>query len=110
MPVHRSSRYLRQPTLQVEDSGGDVREVYEQRDTTVFEDSRPEGTRNVTVQPGEDFADTARRHLGRHQYWWILADMNPEVFYPLDLQDADLIRVPPLRSLPRFRRRPKGSD
>jgi hypothetical protein len=105
MSVHRSSRYLRQPKLQVVDDRGGTQLVYEQRDTTVFEADLPRGTRTFLQQPGSSFPSISKRFLGRQQFWWIVADCNPEIFYPLDLVDAVELRVPPKDSPQRFQRR-----
>lgn len=105
MPVHRSSRYLRQPRIVVVDNNEEARRVFEQRDTTVFKADRAEGTKYVTIHAGDDLPDIARRLLGRQQLWWIVADHNPEAFFPLDLEDGDQLYVPPARAVSRFRRR-----
>ena len=109
MAIYRSSRYLRQGILAVPTTAsGNYRNTYVQRDTTIFPAKRPSGTRDITVPPSEDFAYIANTHLGRQQYWWILADMNPDTaFYPLDLSDADTIYVPPISSVSRFQRSEK---
>jgi hypothetical protein len=88
----------------VDDRGG-TQLVYEQRDTTVFEEQLPRGTRTLIPQAGSSFAAVAQRFLGRQHLWWLVADCNPEIFYPLDLPDGVEIRVPPKDSHQRFQRK-----
>lgn len=109
MPIKKHSRYLRQEVLAVEDAQGRVRRVYEQRDTTVPASERPVDTPQVTPQPGSSLSHIAREMYGSEQLWWVVADMNPEIFYPLDYSDGTLVRVAPRSSLATFTRfRPKG--
>lgn len=105
MATHRSSRYLRQPKLQVVDDRGGTQLVHEQRDTTVFEDALPRGTRQLIPVAGSSFPSLAKRALGRQQFWWAIADCNPEIFYPLDFADGMEVRIPPKDSPQRFQRR-----
>lgn len=104
MPVSKNSRYLRVPRISVEDATRGQGMAYEQRDTTVFEADFPKGTVSVQVMAADDFPTIARRYLGTQFRWWMLADMNPDVFYPLDLTDGARVNVPPARSISRFRR------
>ena len=103
MSYFTHSRYLHQPRLQVGDHLGNFYEVPEQRATTVFEAEHPAGTRTVVVEPGESFDSLATDHLGTPALWWLLADFNPHIFYPLDLVDADMINLPPRSSVNQFR-------
>lgn len=104
MSVHRSSRYLRQPKLQIVDDKGNTNLVYEQRDTTVFEADLPAGTHSFVPNAGNSFPSLARSILGRQQFWWIIADCNPDIFYPLDYEDGIRVNAPPKTSLLRFQK------
>jgi len=88
MPIFRNSRYLSQGTIAVADEHDRVRNVYKQRDTTIFDGDWPANTRSISPTPGLSLDLIAREHLGSHRLWWLIADMNPEVFYPLDYDDG----------------------
>lgn len=105
MGYFKSSRYLRQEKIQIETADEGVRVVPVQRNTTVFEVEWSKGTVEITTPPGDSFPEIARKHLGSQHLWWLVADHNPGVFYPLDLEDGDRVSVPPARAVPRFRRR-----
>lgn len=103
MTAFRSSRYLRQPLVQVPGEVGTT-QAYEQRDTTVPPSKQPSGTRVVRVAPGDAMPEMARKALGSQALWWLVADFNPATFYPLDLQDGDRLAVPPSSAVARYRR------
>lgn len=46
------------------------------------------------VQAGEDIFLLADRFCGTESLWWVLADANPQIFNPLDLQPGDTIIIP----------------
>ena len=104
MPVFNNSRYLFQPRIQVKDASGAYNEVYQQRSSTVFPADHPPGTYEHLSEPGNDFADLAHKRLGTTRRWWLIADFNPHVFYPLDLKGGDVINVPPIAAFNQFRR------
>jgi len=43
---------------------------------------------------GEDMSDLANEALQDPTKWWVVADANPEIRYPLDLAPSDLVRMP----------------
>lgn len=97
MPLYGNSRYVKVGMLQIEDSAGEGAEVYKLRSTTVLPVDLPDDWQSVVVQPGETFEYLAERiwsELGGAELWWVLADCNPEIMYPLDVAAGDVIRVP----------------
>jgi nucleoid-associated protein YgaU len=46
------------------------------------------------VQDGDRFDTLAASLWGDPELWWRIADINPEVVYPSDLQPGTVIRVP----------------
>ena len=42
----------------------------------------------------EDFQFLAWKFLQKPTMWWELAEMNPDVWYPLDMKPGQLLRVP----------------
>jgi len=46
------------------------------------------------IKDGDRFDSLAQQFYGRPDRWWILADANPEVFYPGNLQPGAIIKVP----------------
>lgn len=92
MPVFRGSRYRFGDFLQVEDYAGEVNGVHVLRETTTTDVS---GFRRHTVQAGETFETLAFKQYGDARKWYVLADANPQVFWPLDLEAGQLILIPP---------------
>jgi hypothetical protein len=46
------------------------------------------------VQEGDRYDKLANQFYGRPDLWWLLANANPEIFYPDGLLSGTLIRVP----------------
>jgi len=46
------------------------------------------------VEPGESFFTLAVKYYGDDNLWTLLADANPHIRYPLDLQAGDEIVIP----------------
>jgi nucleoid-associated protein YgaU len=47
-----------------------------------------------TVKQGDTLENIAARILGTTERYWELADLNPQVKFPLDLNTGDTIRIP----------------
>jgi nucleoid-associated protein YgaU len=58
--------------------------------------SVPRGSRYTlyTVREGDTLENIAARILGTTERYWELADINPQVKFPLDLRVGDSIRIP----------------
>lgn len=46
------------------------------------------------VTPGDTFESLAAKLYGDAGQYWRLADLNPQIKFPLDMQPGDIIRVP----------------
>lgn len=47
-----------------------------------------------TVRPGDTFENLAAKLYGDSAQYWRLADLNPQIKFPLDLKAGDVIRIP----------------
>lgn len=47
-----------------------------------------------TVRPGDTFENLAAKLYGDSAQYWRLADLNPQIKFPLDLKAGDTIRIP----------------
>ena len=47
-----------------------------------------------TVRPGDTFENLAAKLYGDSAQYWRLADLNPQIKFPLDLKAGDIIRIP----------------
>jgi len=92
MSIFYGSRYRLEKLLQVEDMDGSVYAVYPLRKTTV---EPPAGSKRYLVQAGETFESLAYRFYNDANKWYVLADVNPQIFWPLDLESGEEIIVPP---------------
>jgi nucleoid-associated protein YgaU len=92
MAIFKGSRYRLSDTIQTEDADRNVESVYVLRDTTV---TPPEGSQPYTTKAGDTFEKIAYKRYGDGNKWYVLADMNPQVFFPLNLEPGTLIYLPP---------------
>jgi len=46
------------------------------------------------VSPGDTFESIAAKIYGDAGQYWRIADLNPQIKFPLDLEPGDIIRVP----------------
>lgn len=88
-------QYARIPRYIVRLSESEVGILTGFRETT--NESDIPGTRLHTVKEGESFVSLALRYYNVPEYWFVLAEVNPEIAYPLDLRDhiGDTIKIPP---------------
>lgn len=92
MSIFYGSRYRLDSTIQVTDSDGNVNSVFKLRKTTV---EPPIGSKRYTTQAGDTMEGLAFRFYTDANKWYILADANPQIFWPLDLESGVEIIVPP---------------
>ena len=57
----------------------------------------PEDSFDYVVLPGDSMPSLARRFYRLPTRWHIIADMNPQVLFPLDLVPNTVLTMPPLR-------------
>lgn len=53
---------------------------------------------SYTTAEGDSMAALAQRFYGDATVWWVIADANPHVLYPLDLPKNTLLSIPSLRT------------
>lgn len=92
MGLFRGSRYRFSETIQVYDSDGNVNGVYVLRETRMIV---PDGSLPYTIQARDTLESLAFKHYGDSNKWYVIADANPQVFWPLDLDTGTLIYIPP---------------
>jgi nucleoid-associated protein YgaU len=94
--IHEGSRYATAEVFQVTTADGSVRPaVYPRRaaDTGVF------SFKTRRLQAGERLDMIAFREYGDASLWWVIAQANPEIFYPESLPTGALIRIPDAASI-----------
>ena len=92
MSIFAGSRYRLLEPIQVEDSEGAVNSYHRLRKTT---SEAPVGSKRYTTQSGDSFETLAFQRYGDSNKWYILADANPHIFWPLDLVSGQEIVIPP---------------
>jgi nucleoid-associated protein YgaU len=85
------SKYARVPKANTVSASGELVGLYEMCQTTVQPVNSVE---TYVVGAGDTFESLAHKHLGSGAKWYILADMNPHIFFPLDLVAGDRIVIP----------------
>jgi nucleoid-associated protein YgaU len=82
------SRYMGQPVLTVPTAQGLTATVYAPAPVV-----SPSFT-YYTVKDGDRFDNIAALIYGVADYWWKIANANPEVFYPDMLVVGSILRIP----------------
>lgn len=101
--VTKWSRYLRVPTtarriygpeaVELTDQPIRTDRVFGRRYTTWREVA---GTTTYVVRAGDTLPGLARLFYERAELWWVIADFNAlDTFYPLDLTEQTVLRIPP---------------
>ncbi len=55
---------------------------------------RPENSFDHVALAGDTMATLADKYYGDEGKWWIIADFNPSILYPLDLVAGDVLVIP----------------
>ena len=88
--IHRGSRYTDAAYVRVLTREGEARAIYRPRrgapETYDF--------RWYVAKAGDRLDKLAADAYGDPTKWWVIADANPEVFYPDDLNPGDYLRIP----------------
>ena len=93
MTLFKGSRYRFKEAIQAMDADGNVEAFYPLRDTTL-QDPIPGSARHL-VLAGETFESLADMRYADATKWYIIADANPQIFWPLDLTEGVEIIIPP---------------
>lgn len=88
----RNSRYRGVPSQQIALVDGSFEASFEMRE---FPDALPKGTTPHTVAAGETMESLAEAYYDDADKWYVIADANPEIFFPLDLAPGMTIKIPP---------------
>ena len=91
MTVHQTSRYRFSDTQQIEDASGNIHNVHKIRKTTL---PTLGGSRVYTTKAGDTFESIAFREYGDARKWYVIADANVDVFFPLTLDVGVQIVIP----------------
>lgn len=88
--IYQNSRYLGQPvvTVPINAAGATAVAVYGPPVTG------PAQFAYYTVVDGDRFDTISYKVYGYPEYWWRIANANPEVFYPDRLVTGSIIRIP----------------
>lgn len=92
MSIFKGSRYRFGNLIQITDNDGNVQAIHMMRTTTV---DPPKGSRTYITEAGDTFENIAYREYSDANKWYVLADVNPHIFWPLDLQPGNEIYIPP---------------
>lgn len=96
MTIYIGSRYENDPVDRVITQSGEYI-------PTIYHQDMPEvqtfSFGLVTTGYGERLDAIAARELGDPELWWVIANANPEVFYPDDLPVGTVLRIPDSRVL-----------
>lgn len=76
---------------QVEASDGTFAEVHKIRRTTIGGEA---GFRLYTAKAGDTFESLASREYSDARKWYVIADANPDIFFPLELTPGMQVVIP----------------
>ena len=92
MTIHQNSRYRFRNILQVVDETGKTNYIHKIRKTTIGTLS---GSRIYKTKSGDTMETLAVLFYSDARKWYIIADANPEIFFPLDLEVGINLTIPP---------------
>ena len=92
MTMFTGSRYRLLEPLQVTTADEEEAFCHQLRKTTL---GTLLGSRRYTTQAGDTMESLAFEAYGDATKWYIIADANPQVFFPLDLEVGVEIVIPP---------------
>lgn len=62
--------------------------------TAIKKETFPVSVQTYVIAPGDTFENIAARLYGDSSQYWRIADLNPQVKFPLDLKVGTTIRIP----------------
>lgn len=62
--------------------------------TAIKKQSFSVNVQTYVVSPGDTFENIAARLYGDSSQYWRIADINPQIKFPLDLEVGTVIRIP----------------
>lgn len=87
-PTIVPSRYSRTPRYLILDDTREFQPLMGFRRTRQSSDFL-RGSIKHRIRAGESFQDISTQYYGAPEYWFVLADVNPEIFYPGDLTEFE---------------------
>ena len=104
MALYKYSRYNKVDTIDITAEEDDKQNVYELPQTTVQEFDIDDWEWHVVTGDAtfESIADEFYEEFGGASLWWVLAVCNDHIFYPLDIQAGDRIRIPAPQWIEKF--------
>lgn len=93
MSVFTGSRHRFSQALQALHKTGEVIATLSLTRTT---DKDRESYDTISTRAGDTMESLARRLYGDGIKWYLIADANPEIFWPMDLEPGTKIRIPPV--------------
>lgn len=91
MSIYQGSRYRLVPAVQSESADGEVEASFSLRPTS---DQNRTSYKTIQTRGTDTMESLARRIYGDGGKWYIIADANPEIFWPLDLAPGTTLRIP----------------
>lgn len=89
MTVFVGSRYAGQQQVLVTDADGSQHITVYGSGPSVFSKFA-----YYQIREGDRYDSLAAQFLGDPLKWWMIADQNPQVFYPENLQPGAMLRIP----------------
>lgn len=91
MTIFSGSRYLENDLINGVTPEGEAIRVHPLRKTT---NTDPDGLIEYITKAGDTFESIAYKFYGDANKWYAIADVNPGIFWPLDLKAGIKISVP----------------
>lgn len=92
MTVHQNSRYRFKNILQITDENGETTYIHKIRKTY---SGVLGGSRIYKTKAGDTLEKLAELFYSDSRKWYVIADANPEIFFPLDLEAGVDLTIPP---------------
>ena len=96
MPIFEQSRYETADVVPIADSTG-VFYATVVPTRTIYP---PASYTRHLVKQGDRFDILAFTAYGDAEFWWVIADANPQVLYPDDLMPGSVLKIPIVRVTP----------
>ena len=94
MPVFQGSRYIKRVVYGIE-SGGQLKRVLMMFDLLTEDTFDTLEFREHRVVEGDRFDTLAAKYGGDATKWWVIAELNGFVGFPLDIVPGTTLKIPP---------------
>ena len=96
MPIFEQSRYETADVIAIADDAG----VYHTTIVPTRVVYPPTTYTRHLVKQGDRFDSMAFEAYGDAEFWWVIADANPQIFYPDDLMPGSVLNIPSSKVTP----------